>query len=1463
MVGDTILIKDISINGNDELTNATELSETLTGNTINALGIDASSRTIWINGQPYGNAYVNIKEDNTTVEAPIGAEIFNDFEHNIASGEYSHAEGNNTKAINFGEHSEGNYNLPIDDKTIHTVGIGTSSNDRKNAEEIHINGDKYVYGIGGYDGTNSQTSGIKTAQTVVNEAINQVTVSYQELVELRSENKLVPGKQYRITDYTCTTKQANTRSINHLFDIIVTADSDSTLNEEAIAVQHTGDSYFSGCDLNAWKIWYCLDNDTTRFTWADTTNGKGVIYRMIDEWNNDCPYDFKNIQFNGDWGYWAYTFNWINDNSDNSCEDLSVAQYAHTNDEGGYSHTYNNVINTCEDNVGSNYLNDGYPLKLNACVFLNTESHDNRFFYGCNSNTFDPNCHNNTFGSSCYNNTFGNECADNSFRDDCYNNVFGNSCYNNVFGNSCYTNKFGNNCYSNTFGYNGYNNTFGNDCYSNTFGNTYQNNTFGNDCRNNTFGNGGQYNVFGSACRSNTFGGDCRSNTFGPYCQSNIFGSSCYYNSFGSRCQNNALGNNCQYNTFGNNCRYIKFALNKEAATKYNFYQSNCFGDGCQYILFKGEETASSKSQVQNYDFAQGLQGTSGNYLTIDGVRNRAYETYISRDTDGTIKESVIPDKLDKLIEISYADLVALRTKGELIPGQQYRIIDYTCTTTRANTRAADNKFDIIVTADSKTVLNEEARAIQHDFPDDTSETVKKYFANSDLNAWKIWYCLDNDTNRFDWADATIADDGKPNGKGVIYRMIDEWNNDIPYDFKNIQFARDWSTIAPGSGLSGTIYCYTFSVFIDGFSEGATASDESVKAKECIENNDTGRFGNNVIRPRQNMGVYSLNYIVFVTDWNSDNVNHYNNTFGDNCTNNTFYSECYSNSFGNECSGNTFGSGFYHNTFGNNCYSNTFGSNCYNNTFGNNCYNNSFGVACNYNSFGNDCHANSFGDVCHYNSFGNGCYNIKFASDKSASTKYNYYRNNHFGDGCQYILFTCPYPTSTDAQIQNYNFAQGTSGTEAEYLPIEANLNREYETYISKNTSGVIKESVIADKLDKMIEIKYADLKALRDNAQLVPGQQYRITDYTCTTNISNPHSNTRSAGHVFDIIVTADDESTLNETARAIKHEEDTYFANNDLSAWQIWYCLDNDTTRFGWIDTGTLGKGVIYRMIDEFGNDCPYDFKNIQFYRQWDSNTSLWSTVPTNNVGVPCYTFSSEGNGDTTSFTDMSLSASNNIYSNVIKRHTSIGKQYLNNICFFGSICYNNTFGNDCYSNTFGESCDSNTFGFNCYYNTFRSNCAANILGNYCFNNTFGSSCGANILGNDCRYNTFGSNCFDNSFGNNCAYIKFAASSEVTSPKYSYYRNNHFGNGCQYILFKGTETASQHAQIQNYDFLQGLHGTEDHDLTIEGKRNRLYNTIVSKTSNDAGMFVYGYCLADIAKSFVGSIPSVEALLV
>ena len=75
-----------------------------------------------------------------------------------------------------------------------------------------------------------------------------------------------------------------------------------------------------------WKLKYCLDNDTSRFAWAlneqaitnlesvQAISGKGVIYWMRDEFDNECPYDFKNIQFPRN-GNWCYTFGGFIDRS--------------------------------------------------------------------------------------------------------------------------------------------------------------------------------------------------------------------------------------------------------------------------------------------------------------------------------------------------------------------------------------------------------------------------------------------------------------------------------------------------------------------------------------------------------------------------------------------------------------------------------------------------------------------------------------------------------------------------------------------------------------------------------------------------------------------------------------------------------------------------------------------------------------------------------------------------------------------------------------------------------------------------------------------------------------------------------------------------------------------------------------------------------------------------------------------
>ena len=138
---------------------------------------------------------------------------------------------------------------------------------------------------------------IKIDEAYRQKIANSVEVTYSALKDMRDNGKLVSGQFYRITDYITTTAQAETQSAGHAFDVVVVALDSHTLSETANAVQHNGDSYFNGCKLSAWELKYCLDNDTTRFAWADTENGKGVIYYMKDEYNNECPYDFKNIQF--------------------------------------------------------------------------------------------------------------------------------------------------------------------------------------------------------------------------------------------------------------------------------------------------------------------------------------------------------------------------------------------------------------------------------------------------------------------------------------------------------------------------------------------------------------------------------------------------------------------------------------------------------------------------------------------------------------------------------------------------------------------------------------------------------------------------------------------------------------------------------------------------------------------------------------------------------------------------------------------------------------------------------------------------------------------------------------------------------------------------------------------------------------------------------------------------------------
>ena len=426
-----------------------------------------------------------------------------------------------------------------------------------------------------------------------------LSLTYSELVSLRDNAQLMPGQQYRITDYVTTTSRENTQSAGHLFDIIVTADDESTLNEVARAIQHDGDTYFVDSDLNAWQIWYCLDNDTDRFVWADTTNGKGVIYRMIDEQGNDCPYDFKNIQFRHPkdtttYPYYYYTFSTVID---------GVV-------------TDHSMLQGCYNNIMKEYISSNKQT-LNNNVFLNTSKTSS--------------CYSNFFETNCYQNSFGNGCYSNFLRNGCYSNSFGNGSSNNSFGYSCSSHALGNNCSYNTFGNNCFDNTFGNTCSSNSLGNNCYTNSFGIRCNNNSFKHSCSYNTFGDRCSGNSLGTVCNSNTFGNNCQSNSFGNNCFGNSFGNNCQSNSFGNTCQFNSF-------RISADTSSTLK-DYIQYNHFDDGCSQNVIWNSDTTSSSICLQNININRSVvsANSSDNYINID-VLNQDYEIQVAKNSKGEIK---------------------------------------------------------------------------------------------------------------------------------------------------------------------------------------------------------------------------------------------------------------------------------------------------------------------------------------------------------------------------------------------------------------------------------------------------------------------------------------------------------------------------------------------------------------------------------------------------------------------------------------------------------------------------------------------------------------------------------------------------------------------------------------------------------------------------------------------------------
>lgn len=261
------------------------------------------------------------------------------------------------------------------------------------------------------------------------------------------------------------------------------------------------------------------------------------------------------------------------------------------------------------------------------------------------------------------------------------------------------------------------------------------------------------------------------------------------------------------------------------------------------------------------------------------------------------------------MISKTWAQLKTLVATKALTPGALYRLTNYKAVVWQYD--APFHPFDIVVVATSSSTLSEEARAVPHVFTDEDIETYgedeQDYFANSDLSAWRLWYSLDNDKSRFSWA--------SDSGTGVIYRMIDEWNNDIPFDFKNLRV----------SNLDNVSY-HTFTVYDDDISGFVDATVVYTDQSQVPHDNKVAPY-------YDADGVQTIPDIWFVGACS-------NNSFAPQCRHielygavgNTFGTHCFNNKLYDDCKFNTFGNDFANNTL-THCTSNTFGSSCYENTF--------------------------------------------------------------------------------------------------------------------------------------------------------------------------------------------------------------------------------------------------------------------------------------------------------------------------------------------------------------------------------------------------------------------------------------------------------------------------------------------------------------------------------------------------
>jgi len=456
----------------------------------------------------------------------------------------------------------------------------------------------------------------------VNEQLSEMEQqqkTYSELATMVSNNQLVAGTQYVLTDYATKYQQPDTLTIKTMAieRLVLTAISGNKFDTKCSSLDYPNDVI-----EYAFSLKVCEDGTTPR-------NGF-ILRRSIHTQNTliDVPLDWRTIL----WARWRPDPNnyllgtvttpysvWTSGAPElNKIYKAGSSLYIAVNTNTPTSATDTNVFQKVYDDITVGMLlNSNLSIGSTGSVdiiLIKGDLHERPTFgTGCDRIKIG----NSPFGT--YSNTnylfnivFGNSCAVITIKDNSHHLTFATGNANLEIGNNCYSVWYlvgstigflGENCCNNVFAGVNNNNFFAINCYGNRFLGTNGGNNFGPDCWGNTFCGSCNSNVFTAACHGNFFRQGCVSNCLSSNCANNNFGASCYNNTMGANCNGNTLGTNCCHNTFGSSCWGNNIGTDYISNTHGSAFYQNTIGNGCSYNNFAGQNYNNNigASCVANY----------------------------------------------------------------------------------------------------------------------------------------------------------------------------------------------------------------------------------------------------------------------------------------------------------------------------------------------------------------------------------------------------------------------------------------------------------------------------------------------------------------------------------------------------------------------------------------------------------------------------------------------------------------------------------------------------------------------------------------------------------------------------------------------------------------------------------------------------------------------------------------------